>query len=337
MYEALYEYYYKQETEQGRTFEEAMEAWLKYKRENHNTSNNTVVCYRYLLHRFFTDDFMAMKIRDIDRDYLQKVFVDRARAVCPTRETLKKALNYVKNTYEFAIDRGWCMDNPALTVRLQGLYSLCRLDNKTDDEKQFSPEEVLILQNDALEHPNSPRALMIVMASLTGMRVAELCSLKWSDVKSNYLHIHRQQLTDAGKKGAERLNEAGYTKNERENPRGGRKFPITDEIRVVLELAKKLPGSENSEYVFCNRKGGWTSKENYLGYLASRCRIHGIETTNNHAFRMALNSYFIRQGMTSSHRSLVLGHTIATNEHHYSLVDNRQFDELYNEIMAMQK
>ena len=39
---------------------------------------------------------------------------------------------------------------------------------------------------------------------------------------------------------------------------------------------------------------------------------------------MALNSQFIELGLDSSVRATLLGHTVQTNERHYSLTDRRK-------------
>jgi integrase len=333
LYDALYNYYKAQEIKQH-TFLEAMEAWLIYKEVNHNLTNKSITSYRNVLKRFFPEEFFKRDLRTIKKAEMEKLFVECTRKVKPTKDGLKKTLQYVKNVFEFAMDKEWCRENPATVIKLKSLYSLCKIEKKADEEKAFSPEEIEILQKDAREHTDNPRALMILMASETGMRVGELCALRWGDVKSNYLHIHRQQLSDNTKKGSDRLYEVGYTKDERENPHNGRKFPITNQIKEILELAQKLPGE--SEYIF-HDGDGWVKKDGYLHYLAIRCKANGIKTTNNHAFRMAFNDHLIREGMNSSDRALILGHSIETNERYYANRDMRQFDNVYLQMMDIKE
>lgn len=86
--------------------------------------------------------------------------------------------------------------------------------------------------------------------------------IHWSDIGDKFIHIHRQQLKSTDESGKEIFYEVGYTKDERTHPHGGRFFPITDEIRFVLELAKKLPGKK-SDYVFHDKEGKAPSKDSY--------------------------------------------------------------------------
>lgn len=100
------------------------------------------------------------------------------------------------------------------------------------------------------------------------------------------------------------------------NPHNGRRVPITPECREYLDLALNLPGK--SEYVFHNVAGKAVTTTSYTQNLRKRCKRLGINTTNNHAFRVAFNSRLIELGIPASDRALVLGHSVATNERHYS-------------------
>ena len=73
---------------------------------------------------------------------------------------------------------------------------------------------------------------MFILASLTGMRAGELCSLRWTDIASGRIHIHTQQLKKRASDGYEYVN---WTKNEKGIPKGRRYFPVTIEIHELLD------------------------------------------------------------------------------------------------------
>lgn len=178
---------------------------------------------------------------------------------------------------------------------------------------------------DAIKEPLNPRALMTLMAKETGLRSGEQAALHKSDIKGDYIHVHRQQRKDKEDGRSQLFFEVPYTKEERMNPHDGRHVPITEECRKAIELALKLPGE--SEYLF-HDKGKMVSKDSYLQNLKRRCRRLGIQTTNNHAFRMAFNLRMINLGFSSSDRALILGHEVQTNEAHYSLTDKRRLEQI---------
>lgn len=334
LYEALYSYYAEQE-KATYTFDYAKDAWLDYKITNQNRSKKTVKDYRYVLDKFFPESFRKQCLTDITESDVERVFAERAKTLKPKEDTLKKALQYTKAIFQFAIRQKWCSENPAMTVDLSNLYSLCNLQVKTDDEKQFSPEEIDKIKADAFQRRNNPRSLIELMAAETGMRSAELCALHWEDVKPDYIHIHRQQLLDNSIKGQRRYYEVQYTKEERKHPHGGRYFMRTPEIDEILNLAKALEGE--SIYVFHDPNGEWVKADGYGHYLAKRCCALGIQTTNNHAFRMALNNYLISQEIDARDRALLLGHSVETNERHYSLTDSRRLADIRSRLLAAKK
>lgn len=333
LYDTLYNYYNEHEKNHY-TFRDAAEAWLTHKRENQNRSSKTIIDYRNVLKRFLPESFWTKKLKEISEDDIEKLFAIRAKEVCPTKDALKKTLQYVKAIFDFSVKRKWCPKNPALTVELTDLYSLCKFNKKMDNEKAFSKEELELIKKDALQHIDNPRALIELMAAETGMRCGELCSLRWEDVETDFIHIHRQQIIDNSVKGQRKIYEVPYTKDERMQPHDGRRFPRTLEIDKILEIAKNLPG--DSIYVF-HDGNDWVLKDGYGHYLSKRCRALGITTTHNHAFRMALNSRLIAEGYMPADRALLLGHSVETNERHYSLADSRSLSEIRLRMLAKEK
>jgi len=177
----------------------------------------------------------------------------------------------------------------------------------------------------------------MLVAIETGMRVGELTALKKSDIRDGFIYVHRQQIkvpkTDANDK--IHFEEVNYTKNERANPKGGRLIPITKECQRALDIAFSLQGE--SEYVFHHPDGRAVLKDSYEYYLRRRCKALGINTRNNHAFRVAFNARLIEAGVAGNERCLVLGHSMQTNERHYSFSDRRRAEDVKNKLDGIDK
>jgi hypothetical protein len=80
-----------------------------------------------------------------------------------------------------------------------------------------------------------------------------------------------------------------------------------------------------SEYIFCTRENEWIKTDAYETFLRRMLKSLGLEVTNNHAFRMSLNSNkLIPLGLTPVERAQLLGHSVETNLKHYtySMKDN---------------
>ena len=83
--------------------------------------------------------------------------------------------------------------------------------------------------------------------------------------------------------------------------------------------AKQKELGIESEYIFCREGGSWFDKDIYAQRLRRLCERMGYDITNNHAFRMSLNSnVFIPNNIPVTQRAYLLGHSVETNERFYS-------------------
>ena len=173
----------------------------------------------------------------------------------------------------------------------------------------------------------------ILLAIETGMRAGELSSLKWTDLKSNYIHIHSQQLSKR-RKGGKEYYYADWTKNEKGIPMGGRRFPLTQTIRDLLTELKELQTEKGivSDYVFYHENGEWIKTDAYTTCLRRLLRSLNYEVSNNHAFRMSLNSNVLeaKHGLRPAKRAELLGHSVETNLRYYTYATKDSMDDLVN-------
>lgn len=154
------------------------------------------------------------------------------------------------------------------------------------------------------------------------MRIGELCSLKWEDIKGDRMHIHTQQLKDLKSR---EYNLVPWTKNEKGIPKGGRYFPLYPELKALIEEIKEhqqLAGI-NSEFVFANTDGEWIHGDiQYEKFLQRLCKKFDYDITNNHSIRMYFNSYvLIPMGITVNNRAALLGHSPEVNLRNYTFAD----------------
>lgn len=320
----LYDYYAGIAKKQS-TFRTILNEMLTELVEEENRSLKTESAYRYVLNSFLPEDFFERPISEITESELKHVMVEQTKSLQPRMEHLSKAIQLIKKVFSYAMSKGKCLSNPAIYLDASHYRKNCTLKKKSGEEKAFSPEQLALLREAFMQDTANPRALMGLLAIETGMRRAELSALHWSDVGEKFLHIHRQQIVNSNEK-PKRAIEVEYTKNERENPRDGRFFPITPRIREILNLAKQLPG--DSPYIF-HDGDRWVLNDGYTHYLRRKCHALGIAISNNHAFRMALNAQMMDTTLNLVQRSLLLGHSPEVNQRFYSNTDKRQLDSIY--------
>ena len=331
LYNYLFDFYRAQE---GRpeTFDEVFDAFIDDKR-SYGISEASVCEYKRYI-GFISQKIRSKDISLITEDELRKWLINDYLRKKPKKEALKKMLQLLKAIFAFATRNKLCIDNPAQYIIFRDYVKFCDLKTRANEDRSFSIEEIEKLRNYCLKNSNNPHAIVMLVAMETGMRAAELTSLLKTDIADGFITVHRQQIripkTDTNKKIS--FTEVEYTKNERSNPRGGRPVPITEQCQQALDLAFALKGE--SKYVFHHPDGRPVLKDSYESYLRRVCGRLGIETSNNHAFRVAFNARLISAGVDGNERCLILGHSMQTNERHYSFSDKRQAENVRDKLYS---
>lgn len=326
LFEKLYIFYFSQETKE-KTLEQAFELLMEYKKDCKNRKEKTIKTDRGLF-RHIARTLIDTNIREITDESIQKYIVSDLLPTRPSKNQLKRLLGLINQVFTFAIRKKYCSDNPMRFIDITDYYPDCKDTEKTDEERAFSMEELDKIVNDAEKTLENPRSQMKIFSKETGVRLGELPAI-WKedvDLENGYVHIHRQQVKEGNK-----LIEVPYTKNERKHPRGGRKIPLTEKAKQIIEIALATPGESN--YLFHDaNKAEWVKKDSYVQNLRRSCERLGCTATNNHAFRIAFNSRLIDLGIEASDRALILGHEVQTNENHYSVTDNRRLEDIKNRL-----
>lgn len=311
---------------------------IKLKEETKNVDADTIMHNRSTYRRFIKEDFQKKDIRKITDEDLQKYSLKLIRENDLTDKAFlayKEILNIIFN---YAMKRHIISENPVDSIENEDYLKGCESSRGSSETKLFSEEEIQRIKERIRHKMGFKRyngyfinGYAMLFSIETGMRVAEICSLKWEDIKEDRIHIHSQQLHSRKNK---IYYYANWTKDEKKRQtkknNGGRYFPLTDSIKSLLDELKEVQDrlDIHSEFVFCHEDGEWIKKEAYETSLRRLCRSLGYEVTNNHAFRMSLNSnVFIPLGMPVTMRAELLGHSIETNEKYYSFAQKNNIEE----------
>ncbi len=321
LYESLYQHYLELE-DKPKTLKDIFIQLIDYKL---NCLGRTMATIRNdkQLFRYVSDDLQKKPIAEISDDDIKKWLVADYMRTKPTESRMKKLLQVLAQTFEYAIRQHICYDNPMKYISSTDYVSKCNLHRKRNEEKEFSESELKAIREASQKQLDNPRALMRLFSMETGLRIGELCAVHKDDIKDGFIHVHRQQIKDWDRSGRQSFYEVPYTKDEKRHPHDGRYVPITPEAQSIIDQAMMLPGT--SPYLF-HSNGEPVTKDSYAQNLKFFCRRIGLTTTNNHAFRMAFNSRLIELDFSASDRALILGHQVQTNETHYSLTDKRRLE-----------
>ena len=243
--------------------------------------------------------------------------------------TRKKYYNMTvifRQAMEYAVDKGIIEENLFNRVKInRGRF--VPVHKKRGSTEVFSKEDDEAFQKVAWDdyyngrHTSQPLIpLAILFCFQTGLRVGEICSLRYSDISedgefiivSSFLRQTTKEVVD-------------HTKGAF----GDREVELTDEAKRIIALAtakqKELGASTNGFIFSCTDKpvGYGTMRKMNEKY----CRKAGIDYKSHHKIRKTVASKMLDDGINPDYIRLFLGQEdILTTWGHY-LYDRRTIDE----------
>lgn len=340
----LYQVYFGDENRNIFTVADIFEKAIEEKQATENPKAETILRSRYEFARYFSDDFLKKDITSINESDL-KAYTQNL--VSSQEMTSKRFLSYkgvLNLIFEYAVAHEIIKTNPVNKIKNATYLKSCVGSDNDSDTKILTEAEIQALIDETKQRAEKGYYVYyyaLRFSALTGVRIGELCSLKWSDIDyENYtIHIHTQQLAEFTN-GHYRYYIVPYTKNERGQSKGGRYFPLTDEILSLLTELKTVLKKEGikSEYVFCHANGEWMNTMSYKSFFGKLARKHKLNATSNHALRRSLNSnVLIPMGMSVADRAKLLGHSVETNLKHYSFAQRDYVDSARDLLNKSQK
>lgn len=243
------------------------------------------------LQKLSTDNVQTM-IRSMQKDGLSPATIRRHF------KTLRQALQQAVNLQKI-------FRNPTDSVVLP--------DNTKPDIKFLNQaEQQAVLMN--LPDNTHGRAIRFLLG--TGMRVSEMCGLKWNDIKEDGIHVERTNMT------IKDWREDGYINVETlpKTSAGKRVIPIGNALKSLLNEQRSAQyeeilhagtawaGNKANGYVFANALGKPNDKHNISRTFRRICDLSGIERRGIHALRHTFATNWVQNSPDIPALSRILGH-----------------------------
>ena len=314
------------------------EAALSEKEKTENNNESTISHYRFDFDRFITQEFAEKDIRKITKVELKAYTQEMVNSQHPKKKAYLLYKGVLNLIFRYAVENDVITTNPVTAIKNSVYLKSCDTKKSTSQEKILSDEEIECVKATVRHYMTFKKykgyfinGYAILFSIETGCRVGEIPALKWSDVYDDYIHIHAQQLYHR-RKGGKEYYYADWTKDEKGVSRGGRKFPLTDAIKAILDELKSRQQKLGiqSEYIFCHPDGDWIKSDAYITCLRRLMTSLDMPVINNHAFRMSLNSnvFIGRCNLPVTERARLLGHSVETNLRYYSYAAKDNLEDL---------
>lgn len=260
---------------------------------------SSIVKYRNILYGYLFPTFEHKRILDITRDdiimFSNKLLISvgvKGNALSPKTVTI--TISVLKNILEYASQ---VKNYPVIDMRgisIKQSQKPMRILSRVEQQKlsQYLYENLTLCN------------LGILICLYTGLRIGEICALKWEDIFSQeqYLYVHQTMQRLQKEEKSEKKTKVLISEPKSEC--SIRKVPIPDEI---FQLVNRFQYSENA-YFLTGRVHKYIeprTMQNRFKTVAKNC---GISDANFHVLRHTFATRCVELGFDVKSLSEILGH-----------------------------
>ena len=281
------------------------DSWLDYKCKKNGNKEETRKKNRESYRKYVQNRKIAvMPLKKITTVDIEEWAID----VLTEKHMTAKAFNthkiVVMNTLVYAKKKGYIEENPWVKDELDYRRLLASPRRKPSSEMVFYPDEIeaLFMELERGYEINGNTACLGLMTNFDlGLRIGELCVLKWTDINWKNETIFIQRMEDSSG------NVVDYVKSDSEA--GYRELVLSNSVIKFLKRIKE-DSTMFSEFIFCNGVGARNTKLQFLNKLRRAERTLEYEKEKgSHCIRRTVASRMNASGIALDEIRRWLGHT----------------------------
>ena len=279
-----------------------------------------------------------MQVQSVTADDIDKHIEGLIAEGRLSASSIKKTLDIINSAYNWAKKHKLVIDNPCDTVLANLRKRIEMLETiEADDADVIVLSDVEIKKLEAIKEIKNknngeikyPIIYFLLILLYTGMRVGELCALRWNDYhasfgtltinKTRYVAKNRRDVKEEGYRAEE-----GKVKNMK-----SREIVLTDEAKKLFdELYLLQDKPDGAGYILLNRKGRPSNPSKMDGCLRTIYKAASLssEISGAHILRRTCATKFYEGGSSIMEIASYLGDTEETIKKHYVAVRKKMIE-----------
>lgn len=260
-----------------------------------STSNK----YWNLLNSYILPSFGSKPLCDITHEFLEtqcNLFLTTGglKGKGLSSKTVSDILSLIRNILQFATRKGKIISCDARSIQVKRQTKEMRVLSRVEQEKLC---RYLYSELDACN-------IGILVCLFTGLRVGEICALRWEDVSfsDHTIHVHQtlQRIQD-------RTNSEHKTRIVITTPKSAcsiRTIPVPDDLIALLAAYK----TSSTGYILTNSDRELLEPRTMQNHFKKALRKSSVDPANYHSLRHTFATRCIELGFDVKSLSEILGH-----------------------------
>ena len=264
-----------------------------------------------------------------------------------TKKTYYNMSIILRQCLDFAVEKGAIETNEFQKVKIN--TKLFRHTKKKAGETQvYSESEEERLINDMIRrfnrHPENTAPLAVMFMFETGLRIGEVCALKFEDISNGYISIQRQEVRDYEFVDDFNMKFSGFKIAEYAKTEDGfRDVYLTETARKILHVCqiinKRYGYDRRDDYIFYS-KGKRTSHYSIQAMIKRGCEYIDVMVKSAHKIRKTYISTLIDSGLNIDEIRRTVGHSderTTYSNYCYNRKTQKQTEDIIEFALASKK
>lgn len=313
--------------------------WLDYKQlHTDSTSYTKKITADWKKYYASQPDFINMPLKKMTNLFLDEWAHGMIKKFDLTKKAYYNMTMILRQCLDYAVERGYIEENVFSGIKIN-TKMFRRVKKKSGESQVYTVDEEERLIKDMIrrfqDNPKNTAPLAVMLAFEIGVRIGELCALRFSDIEGNYIHIQRQEVREF-----EKVNDftmrfkcykiVEYTKSED----GFRDIYLTETARKIIDMARYMNdvNGEYSEegYIFVkNHKN--INHYSIQAMILRGCNRVKMDVKTSHKIRKTYISTLIDSGLNIDAVRRFAGHSderTTYGNYCYNRLTDRQTEEV---------